>query len=43
MSQRIGDAGSQLMSGGKAKKENKKYLMYGLIAVAGYFIYKKFK
>ena len=27
----------------QAKKVRKKYIIYGLIAVAGYFAYKKFK
>ena len=31
------------MEKSKAKANKKNYLMYGLIAVAGYFAYKKFK
>jgi uncharacterized membrane protein YebE (DUF533 family) len=39
----IREAEAKRLQDEEAKKVRKKYIIYGLIAVAGYFAYKKFK
>jgi|TARA_R110002153_G_scaffold15462_10_gene55169 hypothetical protein len=41
--QQIREAEAKRLQDEEAKKVRKKYIIYGLIAVAGYFAYKKFK
>ena len=43
LQQQIREAEAKQIQDEEAKKVRKKYIIYGLIAVAGYFAYKKFK
>ena len=43
LQQQIREAEAKRLQDEEAKKVRKKYIIYGLIAVAGYFAYKKFK
>ena len=41
--QKLNEAKTKQIQDEEAKKVRKKYIIYGLIAVVGYFAYKKFK
>tara|TARA_R110002167_G_scaffold66580_1_gene188385 strand:+ start:307 stop:585 length:279 start_codon:yes stop_codon:yes gene_type:complete len=43
LQKQIREAEAKRLQDEEAKKVRKKYIIYGLIAVAGYFAYKKFK